>query len=112
MQIDISCQHTSLTDGLREAINEKFSKLANYTNDPITVHVTLSVAKHLHRVEAKVLVKGRPYDASHQSRDMYRAIDEIIPKIRRMMRKHKTEVEKRSRQTKETIRRLDLSPLA
>ena len=107
MQIDISCQHTSLTEGLRNAVTEKFSKLDQYTNDPISVHVTLSVAKHLHRVEAKVLVKGRAYDASHQSRDMYRAIDEVIPKVRRMMRRHKTEVMKKSRQTKDTIRRID-----
>ena len=38
MRVDISCQHTSLTDGLREAVNQKLSKLDHHTDKPLTAH--------------------------------------------------------------------------
>ena len=90
MRVDISCQHTSLTDGLREAVKQKLSKLDHHTDKPLTAHVVLTVEKNRHVAEAPLALNGTPLHAKAEADSMYAAIDGLAGKLDRAMRKHKT----------------------
>lgn len=90
MHVDISGHHTSLTDGLREAVSQKFAKLDHHTDRPLTAHVVLTVEKHRHVAEATLTVNGKPFHATGQAEGMYEAIDDLVSKLDRSMRKDKT----------------------
>lgn len=90
MHIDISCHHTSLTDGLRDAVTQKFSKLDQHTDRPLAAHVVLTVEKQSHVAEATLTVNGTPFHAKSKSKDMYAGLDQLVSRLDRAMRKAKT----------------------
>lgn len=104
MKIDISCHHTTLTEGMRDAVNEKVGKIAEYTREPVEAKVILSVEKNLQKAEIKALVNGKSFVASSTGDNIYACLDDVVPKLRRMMRREKTKKIQETRNTKETIR--------
>ncbi len=93
MEIQLSCQHTTLTESLRSAVTERFQRLAQHTNLPTSAHVVLVAkdggADH-HKAEATLLLNGKPLHASFRSSDMYVAIDGLVSRLDRQLRKAKT----------------------
>lgn len=104
MHIDISCHNTTLTEGMREAVHEKLSKIDEYTEHKIEAKVFLSVEKNLQKAEAKLFINGDVFVASSTDSSIYSALDSLVPKLRRMMRRKKTKEIQSIRNTKETIR--------
>ena len=100
MHVDIACQHTSLTESLKEAVQEKFSKLDDHTNKAVSAHVVLTVEKDRHVAEATVTVQGKPLHAKASARGvngMYQALDRLVSRLDRAMRKEKTRALQRTR---------------
>lgn len=104
MQIDIACQHTTLTDAMREAVNQKFAKLDRQTDLPVTGRVVLAVEADRQVVEANFLVDGSPHHASAESSDLYQAMDTVVHRLSRSMRKAKTNEIQARRNTKQSLR--------
>jgi putative sigma-54 modulation protein len=92
MHIQLSCHHTTLTDGLRQAVESRFDRLAHHSSAPTsaTVILTAGRSKEPHRAEATLLVNGKPMHASAKAPDMYAAIDQLASRLDRMARKDKT----------------------
>lgn len=90
MHVDIFCHHTSLTDALRDAVNQKLSKLDHHTDEPLNVHVVLTVEKNRQVAEATVNRNGTSFHSKAEAGSMYEAIDSLVDKLDRAMRKDKT----------------------
>lgn len=93
MEIQLSCQHATLTPALKQAVQERFERLGHHTNRPTTAHVVLTVdaaAIPPHKAEATLLVNGKPLHASSASGDMYVALDGLVSRLDRRLRKLKT----------------------
>lgn len=92
MELQLSCHHTTLTPGLREAVDSRFDRLAHHTNRPTTAHVVLTAnsGNQPHKAEATLLVNGQPLHASGDAPDMYSAIDQLVSRLDRQLRKAKT----------------------
>ena len=58
MRITITGKNIELTDGLKEAVEERLSKLEKYFAPDTEVHVTLSVEKERQKIEVTIPVKG------------------------------------------------------
>ena len=100
MHVDIACQHTTLTDPLRQAVLEKFAKLDDHTDKAVAAHVVLRVEKDRHVAEATLTVQGKPLHAEASARGangMYQAIDKLVARLDRAMRKAKTKKLQRTR---------------
>lgn len=106
MRIDIACQHTTLTEAMRQAVEQKFSKLDQQTDRRIEAHVVLSVDNGLQAAEAHLLVDGTPHHARVESQDLYQAIDTVVQRLSRSMRKRKTQDLQKRRNTTESLRTL------
>lgn len=92
MKYIINGRGTNVTDGLRNAIEEKLGKLEHYFTPDTEVHVTLKVEKDRQKVEVTVPVKGHIIRAEQVSDDMYVSIDLIEDIIERQLRRYKTKI--------------------
>ena len=89
MQINLTGHHIDITPALRSYVENKFTRLERHIDNMTNIHVILSIEKERQKAEASILVnKGKIYaDAQHD--DMYAAIDALIDKLDRQIKKHK-----------------------
>ncbi len=89
MQLNVSGHHVEVTDSLRGYVESKIDRLERHFDLVSDVHCILSVEKLRHKAEAKVNVSGGTIFAETTDEDMYAAIDGLVDKLDRQVRKHK-----------------------
>ncbi len=89
MHITISGKNIDVTPGLREAIEEKLSKLDKFFNKEMDASVTLSVEKNRQKIEVTIPVKGGIIRSEQISSDMYVSIDLVEEVIERQLKKYR-----------------------
>ena len=89
MQLNVSGHHVEVTDSLREYVESKVKKTARHFDLVSDVQCILTVEKLRHKAEATVRVNGGTIYADHTEEDMYAAIDGMVDKIERRVRKYK-----------------------
>lgn len=91
MQLNITGHNVELTSALREFTEKKFEKLkAKAHQDNITsTHITFSADKLNQIAEAQIHIPGYIIVAKAESETMYAAIDALISKLLRQLKKHK-----------------------
>jgi|SRR5579872_965531 len=89
MQIDITGHHVDVTTALRSYVQNKFERLERHFDHVTGVHVVLTVAKLEHRAEATLNVSRGKLFADAVQQDMYAAIDALVDKLDRQVKKHK-----------------------
>ncbi len=103
MQVTVIGRHIEATDALKQYAQEKFSKLEKYLPKAVQAVVTLSVVKKVHHI-AEVVIKsnGVLIQASEETEEMYSAIDLLVEKIERRVRKYKEKLVDHKHQTSKT----------
>lgn len=89
MQIQLTGQHIEITDALRQYVNDKLERLSRHFDHVGNVHVVLSVEKLRHKAEATVHLNGGTVFADIVADDMYAAIDGLVDKLDRQVKKYK-----------------------
>jgi putative sigma-54 modulation protein len=89
MQISLTGHHVDITDSLRAYVDSKFERLERHFDHVTNVHVILSVEKLRQKAEAKMHVNGGDLFADCVEEDMYAAIDGLMDKLDRQVKKHK-----------------------
>lgn len=89
MQLDITGHHVEVSDALREYVVNKLDKIERHFDLVTDVHCILTVEKLRHKAEATVSVSGARLYADATEEDMYAAIDGLVDKLDRQVRKHK-----------------------
>lgn len=89
MQINLTGHHVDLTDSMKAYVNEKMSKLERHFDQVTDTHVILTVDKQGHKAEATVHMSGNDIFADCISDGMYAAIDGLVDKLDRQVKKHK-----------------------
>lgn len=92
MQISVTGHHLDVTEALKNYVESKFEKLERHFDHVTDVHVILGVEKISHKAEATVQISGAKLFAEDQQEDMYAAIDGLIDKLDRQVRKHKDKI--------------------
>jgi len=94
MQVDISGQNIEITQALRAYVTEKLDRLERHFANLISARFVLRLERVEHHAEATVSVAGRTNDihADATAEDMYAAIDKLIDKLDRQVRRHKEKV--------------------
>ena len=101
MQLNVSGHHVEVTDSLRDYVESKIERLERHFDIVSDVHCILTVEKLRHKAEAKVNVNGGTIFAETTEEDMYAAIDGLVDKLDRQVRKHKEKlVDHHARDTK------------
>ena len=89
MQISVTGQNLDITPAIRAYVEEKFGRLERHFEHMTNVHVILHVEKERQRAEASVHVNKADLFADHEHSDMYAAIDGLVDKLDRQVKKHK-----------------------
>ena len=92
MRITISGKNIDSTDGLRQAVEDKLSKLERYFTPETDIVVTLSVEKERQKIEVTIPVKGNIIRSEQVSNDMYVSIDLVEEVIERQLKKYKNKI--------------------
>lgn len=89
MQINLTGHHIEITQALRDYVTSKMERLERHFDHVIDVHVVLSVEKLRQKAEATLYVSGGNIHADAVDEDMYAAIDALIDKLDRQVKRHK-----------------------
>ena len=92
MRITITGKNIELTPGLKEAVEERLSKLEKYFTPETEVNVTMSVEKERQKIEVTIPVKGSVIRAEQVSNDMYISIDVVVETIERQLKKYRNKI--------------------
>ena len=108
-QITVTVRHETVTESLRDYAESKIQGIHLDYPRIIEAKAILDVQKNRHIAEIILFCANHiVIDASSETDDMYKSIDETIDKITRRMRKHKTRLLKKHRpRPEETIKHLD-----
>lgn len=110
VDIKISGRKVSVTDGMRQRVNEKIGDVLKvFDIKPMSCDVVLRVDKNRSNPERKmcevtVFVRDNVVRVEAADEDMYVAIDTAADKVTRQLRKYKTRVVDRKQRSAQTIR--------
>ena len=102
MQLSVTGHHIDITESLRNYVGTKLAKLERHFDHLTDIHCVLTVEKLEHKAEATIHVGGGTIHADSTDSDMYAAIDMLVDKLDRQVKKlkekltdhHAREVEK------------------
>ena len=92
MHFSVTGHHVDVSSALRDYVGQKLGKLERHFDHLTDVHCILTVEKLRHKAEATVHLSGGTLHASAVQENMYAAIDSLIDKLDRQVRKHKEKV--------------------
>jgi ribosome hibernation promoting factor len=100
MQVTVIGRHIEATEALKQYAQEKFSRLEKYLPKTSQTVITLSVVKKVHHIaEAVIKSNGVLIQASEETEEMYSAIDLLVEKIERRVRRYKEKLVDHKHQT-------------
>ena len=107
--VTVTVRHEEPTDSLREYATSKIDGLSLDYPRIIEAKAILDVQKKRHIAEILLFCADHiVIEASSETEDMYKSIDQTIDKIARRMRKHKTRLMKKHRpKPEQTIKHLE-----
>lgn len=105
MNLLIRGDKVKVTDAMNQYLEEKLQKLDKYFEDSNNVHVTVvvKIKEHRQKVEVTIPLKSFILRAEEEREDFYASVDTIIDKLERQIRKNKTRLESKVKNTKEFI---------
>ena len=92
MKISITGRHVNITDTLNSYTKTKFQKLKKHSENIINIHAILTVEKERMKAEATLKTKNGNLFAANEENNMYAAIDEIVEKLDRQLKKQKEKI--------------------
>ena len=95
MKVNILGKNIEVTEGLRNAVNKKLSRLDKFFEDEQEAFVTLSVQKARQIIEVTIRFNSVLLRSEEANTDMYAAIDIVSDKLERQMVKHKSRLERK-----------------
>ncbi|HAM81646.1 ribosome hibernation-promoting factor, HPF/YfiA family [Ornithinibacillus bavariensis] len=100
MKFNIRGENLKVTEAIRDYVEKKIGKLDKYFESKPTsdVHVNLSVYNEKQRIEVTIPMTSLLLRAEEEHTDLYAAIDLVVDKLERQIRKYKTKVNRKFRQ--------------
>ena len=89
MQLNVTGHHVEVTPSLRGYVAKKLERIGRHFDQVIDVHCVLTVEKLRQKAEATLHASGCAIHADATEEDMYAAIDLLMDKLDRRIKKHK-----------------------
>lgn len=97
MQINISGHHVEITQGIRDAIEHKYSRIESHYPDIGPLAIILTVEKNEQKVETNTHFLGAPVSVHAVDSDLYVAIGESAKKLSAALSHRKGMIKRASR---------------
>jgi ribosome hibernation promoting factor len=105
--VKVTGRHLPITDAINDYVTRKIESLHLDYPKIIEAHVILEVEKYRHSAEVILVCSNHiTIEACEETDDMYAAIDAVVDKVARQMRKYKTRLMRQHRPRKEMVQHL------
>lgn len=94
MQLSVTFRHMEPSEALKNYVHGRTSKLTKYIDKPLESQVTLSVHKFRQVADVLINVDGLRIAGQEAHEDMYAAIDLVMDKIERQVKKYRERIRK------------------
>lgn len=101
LQFNIRGENIEVTPAIRDHIEKKVEKIERYFTDGANATAMVNLKSYNHsqtKVEVTIPMKNLTLRAEERHDDMYAAIDLIVSKLERQIRKYKTKVNRKFRE--------------
>ena len=101
LRYQVRGENLEITQPIREYVENKVSKLEKYFADSLEANVYANAKVYKNnkkKIEITVPLKGITLRAEETNDDLYAAVDLVVDKLERQMRKHKTKINRKSRE--------------
>jgi putative sigma-54 modulation protein len=104
MQTDITFKNIDSSDALKDYAFKRLSKMDRYIDRTAEAHVVLSVEKRRHKADVTLTADGTVINALEITEDLYAAIDMVMDKLERQLKKYKEKLQgKKTQQGKASV---------
>ena len=109
MKLNIRGNKIEVTDAIKKYVAEKITRLDRYFEDPDTIEVfaLIKVKGKEETIEITVPTRRFTLRAEETNDDLYAAIDLVLDKLERQIRKNKTRLNKKYRNVEDVALALD-----
>ena len=103
MKISVRGDKIKVTEAMNNYVVEKLKKIDKYLDEPdaVSANVVVRVEKQGQKVEITIPLKNFMLRAEETQEDIYAAVDTIVDKIERQIRKNKTKLESQAKKSRE-----------
>jgi len=95
MDITVTFRHMEPIESLKAYAEEKLSKVNKYLDYPVEAHIVLTVEKFRHQADVTLSVNGVRIKGVEETGDMYSAIDQVMDKIEKQVKRHLSKIRSR-----------------
>jgi putative sigma-54 modulation protein len=92
MQVAVTFRRMEASEALKTYVQERTGKLTKYIDKPLESQVTLSVEKFRHIADVVINANGIRIAGQEAHDDMYAAIDLVMDKIERQVKKYREKI--------------------
>jgi putative sigma-54 modulation protein len=108
MQLQVTFRKMEASDALKDYARDKLSRMEKYLDATMETNVVLSVEKFRHIADVTILCNGLKINAQEQTEDMYSAIDMVVDKLERQIKRSRQKI--KSHKTTKRSRTKDAGP--
>ena len=101
LKFNIRGENIEVTPAIREYVEAKVEKVERYFNEDVNAKANVNLKVYNDKqtkVEVTIPMKSVTLRAEERNNDMYAAVDLIVDKLERQIRKHKTKVNRKFRE--------------
>jgi putative sigma-54 modulation protein len=105
MDITVTFRHMEPIESLKIYAEEKISKINKYLDSPLEAHIVMTVEKFRHQADVTVSLNGTLIKGVEETGDMYSAIDQVMDKIEKQVKRHLSKIRRRRSENKKSENR-------
>jgi putative sigma-54 modulation protein len=102
MEITVTFRHIDASESLKAYAEEKVSKMDKYFDFPVEAHIVLAVEKFRRSADVTLNVNGTMIKGVVETEDMYSAIDQVMDKIEKQVKRYREKMRDRRAETRKT----------
>lgn len=92
MQISFTFRNMDTGEWLKEYVEKKLTRIERYIDKPVNASVVLAVEKFRNVAEINLSAKGINLQGREEAKEMTLAVDNVIDKVERQIKKYKQKV--------------------
>ena len=92
MEITVTFRHIDASESLKAYAEEKMSKMDKYFDFPVEAHIVLAVEKFRRSADVTLNVNGTLIKGVVETEDMYSAIDQVMDKIEKQVKRNREKI--------------------
>ena len=100
MQTSVTFKNLDSSDHLKSYVADKLDRLDKYLDNPAEANVVLTVEKFRHAAEVNIAGDRLSINGKEETNDMYSAIDMVIDKLEKQIKKNKQKIRERRTSSK------------